>query len=305
MAQGLDGRAGSRWDRRVPEYDAFGREIGEDTLAGWRTGSGAQPPQPAPAPEEAVPRPAAPQQPAPQQPAPRRAAPAAVTSGDPLGGATAARPPVVPQTRRERRQASGGLGAPRKRRRGIRLVVLLIVAWVTFNAISGLAGKVDEVARTITIPNLSPPEAAKAPAGLEQGSLLRPAQFRKAIAEIRRRGGGKLQHLRVAPERIDATLITGRGTLVNVQVSATEGYRRFSESGPGFSASDTIPFGKLDARIPQKVTRAAAERLGGPVDQINYLVPSVSDGKVVWGAYFKNGAIFLADARGRITRRIS
>ena len=113
-----------------------------------------------------------------------------MTSGDPLGGATAAPPPVVPQTRRERRQASGGLGAPRKRRRGIRLVVLLIVAWVTFNAISGLAGKVDEVARTITIPNLSPPEAAKAPAGLEQGSLLRPAQFRKAIAEIRRRGGG-------------------------------------------------------------------------------------------------------------------
>ena len=37
----------------MPEYDAFGREIGEDTLAGWRTGSGAQPPQPAPAPEQA------------------------------------------------------------------------------------------------------------------------------------------------------------------------------------------------------------------------------------------------------------
>ena len=276
----------------MPEYDAFGREIGEDTLAGWRTGSGALPPQPAPAPQQA---------------APQRAAPAAVTSGDPLGGAAAgAAPPVVPPTRRERKQPSfGGLGAPRKRRRGIRLVVLLIVAWVTFNVISGIAGKVDEAARTITIPNLSPPEAAKPPVGLEQGSLLRPAQFRKAIAQIRRRGGGKLENLRVAPERIDATLITDRGTLVNVQVSATEGYRRFSESGPGFTASDTVPFGKLDARIPRKVTRAAAERLGGPVDQINYLVPSLSDGKVVWGAYFKNGAIFLADARGRITRRIS
>ena len=281
----------------MPEYDAFGREIGEDTLAGWRTGSGAQPPQPAPAPQQAPP----------QQAAPQRAAPAAVTSGDPLGGAAApSAPPVVPQTRRERkRQSSGGLGAPRRRRRGIRLVVLLIVAWVTFNVISGIAGKVDEVARTITIPNVSPPEAAKAPVGLEQGSLLRPAKFREAIAQIRRRGGGKLQNLRVAPERIDATLISDRGTLTHVQVSVTEGYRRFSESGPGFTASDTVPFGKLDARIPRKVTRAAAERLGGPVDQINYLVPSLSDGKVVWGAYFKNGAIFLADARGRITRRIS
>ena len=270
----------------MPEYDAFGREIGEDTLAGWRTGSGALPPQPAPAPPQAAPPQAAPQQAAPQQ--------------------AAARPPVVPQTRRERKQPSfGGLGAPRKRRRGIRLVVLLILAWVTFNVISGIAGKVDEVARTITVPNLSPPEAAKAPVGLEQGSLLRPAKFREAIAQIRRRGGGKLQNLRVAPERIDATLISDRGTLINVQVSATEGYRRFSESGPGFTASDAVPFGKLDARIPRKVTRAAAERVGAPVDQINYLVPSLSDGKVVWGAYFKNGAIFLADARGRITRRIS
>ena len=52
-------------------------------------------------------------------------------------------------------------------------------------------------------------------------------------------------------------------------------------------------------------TRAAAKRLGSPVEKINYLVPSLSDGKVVWGAYFKTGAIFLADARGRITRRIS
>ena len=90
-----------------------------------------------------------------------------------------------------------------------------------------------------------------------------------------------------------------------MQVSRDGRLPEFSESGPGFAASDTVPFGKLDARIPQKVTRAAAERLGGPVDQINYLVPSLSDGKVVWGAYFKNGAIFLADARGRITRRIS
>jgi len=247
----------------VPEYDAFGREVGEDTLQNWRAGTGARPPEPAPAP---APQPA-------RQAGPPR--------------------PVFPTGFR-----------PRKRRRGVRsLVLLLVVGWILFNVISGIAGKVDEVARSI--PDLSPPAAAEPPTGLEPGSLLRRAEFRKAIAQIRRRGGGKLENLRVAPERIDATLITSRGTLVNVQVSATEGYRRFSESGPGFSASDTVPFRKLDARIPEKVTRAAAERLGGPVGQINYLVPSLSDGKVVWGAYFKTGAIFLADARGRITRRIS
>src|SRR4029078_444744 len=123
-----------------------------------------------------------------------------------------------------------------------------------------------------------------------------PAAFERAIAQIRHRGGGKLENLRVAPERIDASLISDRGTLVNVQVSATEGYRKFSESGPGFTASDTVPFSKLDAALPQKLTRAAAERLGSPVGAINYLVPTISGGKVVWGAYFKTGAIFLANA---------
>ena len=253
--------------RRVPEYDAFGREIGEDTLQSWRQGSGAPPPEPAPA--------------EPQQP-PRHARPQRV---------------VFPSGFR-----------PRRRRRGVRIIVLLVFLWILFNVISGIADRVDDVASTITIPSpnlVDPPRPAEPPAGLDAGSLLRPAAFQRALAQIRRRGGGKLENLRVAPERIDATLITGRGTLVNVQVSATEGYRRFSESGPGFSASDTVPFGKLDARIPQKVTRAAAGRLGGPVGQINYLVPSLSDGKVVWGAYFKTGAIFIADARGRIIRRIS
>ena len=271
----------------MPEYDAFGREIGEDTLQQWRQGSGPLPDDPAPVP-----------------PKPPQPAPVSVSAGDPLGGPAPA-PAAPPQQPRERVVVAPGM-RPRKRRRGMaRLIVLLVFGWIAFNVISGIAGKVDEVARTITIPNLSPPEAAKAPVGLEQGSLLRPAKFREAIAQIRRRGEGKLQNLRVAPERIDATLISDRGTLINVQVSATEGYRRFSESGPGFTASDAVPFGKLDARIPRKVTRAAAERVGAPVDQINYLVPSLSDGKVVWGAYFKNGAIFLADARGRITRRIS
>jgi hypothetical protein len=278
----------------VPEYDAFGREIGEDTLKGWRQGSGALPADPVPAP--------------PPRPEP---APVSVTAGDPLGGPAPApaAPPQQPPAQGGRQRVVFAPGTrPRKRRRGMaRLIVLLVFGWITFNVISGIAGKVDDVARTIKVPspNLTLPRAADPPAGLEPRSLLRPAAFQRAIAQIRRRGGGKLQHLRVAPERILATLITSRGTLVTVEVSATDGYRRFSESGSGFSDSDTVPFAKLDARVPQKLTRAAADRLGSPVGAINYLVPSLSDGKVVWGAYFKTGAIFLADARGRITSRIS
>jgi hypothetical protein len=280
----LDARAGSRWDRRVPDYDAFGREVGEDTLSQWRQGSTALPPEPEPE----------------QRRAPAQPSPAVVTAGDPLGTATV---PPVPAARHAPPSVPGR--PRRRRRRWTKLIVLLVVGWVTFNLIGNLVDEVEDAARTITIPNLSPPTPAEPPAGLEAGSLLRPAAFARALGDIRRRDIGRLQHLRVAPERIDATLHTPKSTLVNVQVSAADGFRRFSESSPGFPATGTIPYGRLDARAPQRLTRAAAERLGLPVTQVNYLVPSATDGKITWGAYFKNGAIFLADARGRITRRIN
>ena len=254
----------------MPQYDAFGREVGEDTLSQWRQGAAAPPQQPA----------------------------AAAAPPQPIAPAPSALP-------RRRARAADPAVRRRRRRRGTKLGLLLVAIWIGVNLIGNLADKVEDAARTIEIPNLSPPAPKSEPAGLESGSLLRPAAFRRALADIRRRGIGRLQHLRVAPERIDATLHTSRSTLVNVQVSTADGFRRFSESSPGFPASGTIPYGRLDARTPQRLTRAAAERLGVPATQVNYLVPSVSEGKVVWGAYFKNGAIFIADARGRIIRRIS
>ena len=90
-----------------------------------------------------------------------------------------------------------------------------------------------------------------------------------------------------------------------MQVSAAEGYRRFSESGPGFTASTRSPSASSTrasrSGSPARPPSASAARS----TQIDYLVAELSDGKVIWGAYFKSGAIFLADARGRITRRIS
>ena len=267
----------------MPEYDAFGREVGEDTLSQWKQGSSALPAEPAPQ------RPASP-------------APAAVTAGDPLGSPA----PAPAGSARPRRTPSFDPGLQRRRRRrGTKLGLLLVGAWIAFNLIGTLVDKVGDAARTITVPNLSPPTPAKLPTGLGAGSLLRPAAFERALGDIRRRDIGRLQHLRVAPERIDATLHTPKSTLVNVQVSAADGFQRFSESSAGFPATNTIPYDRLDPRAPQRLTRAAAERLGQPVAAINYLVPSRSDGKITWGAYFKSGAIFLADARGRITRRIN
>ena len=38
---------------------------------------------------------------------------------------------------------------------------------------------------------------------------------------------------------------------------------------------------------------------------LGYLVPSLFDGKITWGAYFKGDQIVQGDARGKVTRRIS
>ena len=293
----------------MPEYDAFGREIGEDTLASWRSGSSGLPTSPVP--EPAAPRPA---------PAP---APAAVVAGDPLGTADASAAPMTAATSAPPGNAPPvATGAPpvsapparlpfqrRPRRRPrirFRWIALLIAGWVGINVVSNLVDKVDEAARSIKIPTIAvPTPEANAPTGLGARSLLRPAAFERALADLRARKIGRIQNLRVAPERIDASLLTPRGTLVNVQLRPGGGFQRFSESGSGFGGLETIPYGKLDPRAPQRLVRAAAERLGRPVSRIDYLVPTQTSGEVTWGAYFKGGAIFLANERGKITRRIS
>jgi len=285
----------------VPEYDAFGREIGEDTLAGWRAGSSGLPTSPAPEPAD-PPR---------QAPAPEPAA--AVTAGDPLGTAAAGATPVAAEASAAPVSAAPArvrFQRPPRRRPRIRFrwIALLIAGWVGLTVFSRVADKVDEAARSIKIPTIAvptPEPQAKAPTGLGPRSLLRPAAFERALAQLRSREIGRIQNLRVAPERIDASLLTPRGTLVNVQLRPGGEFQRFSESGSGFGGIDTIPFGRIDPAVPQRLVRAAAERLGRPVSRIDYLVPSKTSGEITWGAYFKGGAIFLANERGKITRRIS
>jgi hypothetical protein len=258
----------------MPEYDAFGREIGEDSLAGWRTAE----PAASPAPPADPPAPAA--QPPVEAP-PVAAAPRPEARARPR-----------PRTRRRPRVVS-------------RLIVLLVVVVAGANLVAGASHKVKDAVDDL--PTLSPPSAVTpkaAPAGLQPGSLIRAGELRRALAELRRRDIGRLQTLRLAPERIDAALLTRRSTLVSVQLRSDGEFQRFSESGGGFRHLDTMPYARLDPTAPQRLVRAAAERLHRPVSAIDYVVPSITDGKITWGAYFKGGAIFLANAHGTITRRI-
>jgi len=250
----------------VPKYDAFGREIGEDSLSGL--GGGATEPV------------AAESQPQPQRPA-------------------IAIPQRPPRQRRRRR----GLGF---------LVLFVLLIFVTPLVIGAIAifNTVDHATKVVRggikdglqvgpAPTAKP---AAAPRGVRGRSLVRRANFAAALAKMR--GSElKLTHLRLAPERIDAQLLTRGGRLRDLQIQPGGALKRFgSDSGPGFDTTSTIPFARLDPGAPQRLARRGAAKLHVPVSTLQYLVPTLFSGKVTWAAYFKHARYVVGDAAGRYQR---
>ncbi|MDP1847180.1 MAG: hypothetical protein Q8K79_05245 [Solirubrobacteraceae bacterium] len=222
--------------------------------------------------------------------------------------------------------------APRAQRRPVpvaRLVKAAIVLGALIAVLGGALGAVvDEGVERADrfVDELSPPDARapsvpggdgdegdpteraqpeRPPRGLSTGSLLRPAAFGRAITRLRTGGYGRLGNLRVAPERIDATLVTKDGRLRQVQIVPAGAVRVIGTTGAGFAGAKTMTMHDIVASAPSRLTRSAAGRLGVPASRVNYLVLSDFAGTRQWNVYFKGGQIFSADERGRITRRIS
>ena len=319
----------------MPKYDAFGREIGEDTLQGLG-GS----PTPAPAEsawETRTERDEATWQAAEQVEVARQQAAADAadvqaerTEDARQDAAGASRYTATPQPSDAQRtalaaQRSGVLsqaaaartsaGTPsigvRKRSTGrgclIAVVVLLAILGGLTAAIVGLVNSVDVQTGGTSGGTKIIPEAIKpkpAPKGLAAGSLVRLDSFAAAMKEIRTKGGGRLTNLRVAPDRIDATLLTSAGRLRSVQVKPGGKLERFGpDSGPGFDQSSTIPFARIKPAAPQRLARAGAERIGVKVATLQYLVPTNFNGSIMWAAYFTRGRYVLGDASGRFQRK--
>jgi hypothetical protein len=317
----------------VPKYDAFGREIGEDTLQGLG-GS----PTPAPAEsawETRTERDEATWQAAEQVEVARQQAAADAADvqaertedarQDAAGASRYTATPDEAQRTAHASQLSGVLsqaaaartsaGTPsigvRKRSAGkgclIAFGVLLTILGVLTAAIVGLVNSVDVKTGGVSGPAKIIPDAIKpkpAPKGLGAGSLVRQDNFTAALTQIRTKGGGRLTHLRVAPDRIDAQLLTRAGRLRSVQVKPGGTLERFGpDSGAGFDQSTTIPFARLNPAAPQRLARAGAERIGVPVATLQYLVPTKFNGRLMWAAYFTRGRYVLGDASGRFQRK--
>jgi hypothetical protein len=263
----------------VPKYDAFGREIGEDTLEGL-------------AGEPASATPAEP----PQQEFSMPQATAMPQFELPATGA-----PVIHIRRRS------GLGC------FVGLLILVGIVALPILAIVGTAGDaIDSITETIdSVPDIrvpeppeAPPPPAKPPTGIAGRSMVAPANFGKALRRLDRAGLGRVTSLRLSPDRADAQFVKGRRRR-SAQVDFTGKLSR-SPATPGGTGLSTAALNAIDFKAPARLVRGSAARYGVPVRRIDYLVLT---GDPIqghrWVAYFKNGPYVQGDRSGRVVRRIS
>jgi hypothetical protein len=228
--------------RGVPEYDAFGREIGDDPLKPFRPSA----------------------TPAPPEPAPRLA-------------------PIRPR-------------APRRRRGGTaRLVLILAVLAAGLFAVGNVGVKVEGGIQDVVdgMPSTEVP-AQRAVTGIGGDSLIRKENFANAVATLAGAGLGRPLTMRVAPDRIDATLIAS-GRLHQVQITPGG---ELNELASGDAAPGrTIAYKAIDTSAPERLVRAGATKKV-LARRIDYLVITAGP-PVGWGAYYKGGRVVLGDAHGR------
>ncbi len=185
-------------------------------------------------------------------------------------------------------------------------------------AIAGLVGSIGdgvdtfrsistEFSRATSVPSppgpAAPAEPTKAsPRGLQAGSLVRRAAFARAVRELRGAGLGRPRLLRLAPDRLDAQLVTGGGQLRSVQLAAGGSLRTLSTSPGGFPKGDLVTLATIDRGAPERLVRAAARRAGRSATRVDYLVLTQFDGAPRWLVFFVDGPAYQADRKGRIER---
>jgi hypothetical protein len=304
----------------VPEYDAFGREIGENTLAGLGGGDEYAPARKPPRDgwsdeqlaEAAAVEPDAEATAA--EPLSDGWSGAAAPSGDAAAEAPAAQPafeapehePTAPAfgqpaaTVRVRKRTGAGCLAG--------LIVLVVIAAVPIFAVVGIVGSASDAIDEVTdafesLPDGPPviPEVSPPPAGVQGASLVARANLAPALERLAPMG--RAATMRLAPERIDALLVKGSQQRL-VQLTNDGALTR----GPAAERSGGLPpiaLAAIDPAAPARLVRRSAARFDVRPADINYLVLSAAPGGHRWVAYFKNGVYVEGDRRGRVIRRIS
>jgi hypothetical protein len=283
----------------VPEYDAFGREIGENTLSGLGGDTPAAPPrvepEPAPAPtaadgwsETTVPRPEPERPPEPPQ----------VTFSIPEGAPVT----VVPGVRKRR---GGGLGCL------VGLVILGAVVAGPIIAVVSIVGSASDAIDGVTdaldperlnLPDAPVPDPPAPPTGITGRSMLAKGNVAGALGQLGQAGFTKVVDVTIWPDRFDAETVKGgkaRDFVIHVEGGVARG-----DPGPANPARGSFPIAALDPAAPARLVRNSVKRYRVREQGIDYVIAGRGfDGGQVWRAYFKNGVYVEGDAKGRVIRR--
>jgi hypothetical protein len=304
------------------EYDAFGRKIGEDSMAevGWgsstpQTPFERVPQEPFAAPSEPAAAPAPlqppfappPAQPAPAIQVPAMAPPPMQAPMQPIQLSS----PMQPVTVTTRRSSGGGI---------VLLIVLLVVGGIGFGiykAVSGAKETVDNALRQVTtgiptIPGTTDSSEAAAPAkpdkpvgpvtGITGQSLAAPANLAPALKKLQNGSYGKLQHFVVRPDRIDASFVTKDGRIRQVQVSPGGVPQVLATTPPGFPTTDTLSIAAIKASAPSKLTKAGAPHVKKKPSDYDYAVYERFGSSLQWIVYYKGGRYVFGDVNGNFQR---
>ena len=108
--------------------------------------------------------------------------------------------------------------------------------------------------------------------------------------------------LRIAPDRIDAQVVTAEQRVRNLQHRYTGETQVLSEtSAPGIAAAPSFAWSQVNPSAPRRITQRAVR--GGSSRELSYLV-LLNTGELRWSAFLSSGVGFTADAAGRDVRRI-
>jgi hypothetical protein len=304
----------------MPEYDAFGREIGEDTLAGLGGEPGTTPqPIPSSIPADGWSE---------RTDHDHASSPGSTSSVFAGGSEVPIAPPPQPQGPQPGSFTIPGqipvAGRPKKARKGMGglgcLIGLLVLAAVVAGPIIAIVAIVGDTAGTIEsvrdgleeaqdgITATVPPaeDAGPPPTGIGGRSMIRPDNLDKAIKVLRRQDG-RLGRMTLWPERVNADLVARRDTYRNVALWY-DGRLDVGDPIDVGIVQDVIGWDRIDPRVPARMVVRSAKRFDLNPARIDYLIGEVDafdDEPLRWVAYFKGGVIIQGDENGRPERRIS
>lgn len=190
---------------------------------------------------------------------------------------------------------------------GLFAALLALAAGVGLPAASGLAERIraaldaDEIRAAPRAVEPDGPDVTP-PVGLERGSLLLRGNLAPALRDLRRRAGGEIRSLRIAPDRIALVVATTSGRVRAFERTWDGETAMLSDTDAAKApALPTVAWAQVDPSAPRRIARRMIAG-GRPSRAIDVLTLSAAGG-TRWTAYLTDATGFVASLDGRSVRR--